>query len=95
MNYASFKERNINLSIKIFFFYTRKPTIQNYKLLVQFRRKGPIRAKSQQIVPYHHCFGLPSLLNMIENRRRKFLDRFFDDTRFSALCGAFIRFTCL
>jgi len=39
-------------------------------------------------------------VNMIENRRRKFLDRFFDDTRFSALCDAFIfnlysRFTCV
>ena len=50
---------------------------------------------NENLLYLRHCFGLPSLLNMIENRRRKFLDRVFDDTRFSALCGTFIRFTCL
>jgi len=42
---------------------------------------------NESVLRMRHCLGLPSLMNMIENRRCNFMDRLLDDRSFTVMCN--------
>jgi len=44
-------------------------------------------SSNENMLHMRHCLGLPSLMNMIENRRCKFMDRLLGDESFTVMCN--------
>jgi len=42
---------------------------------------------NESMLHMRHCLGLPSLMNMIENRLCKFMDRLLGDGSFTVMCN--------